>query len=64
MIYYIYKEHGYKSLLLFNEKSISENVSLLVVKMKNGTIKVVNMKFPYLNYFIIILNYIIFLSIF
>ena len=36
----------YKSLLLFNEEDIFENVHLVVVKMKSSTMKVVNMKFP------------------
>ena len=44
MIYYIYREHGYKSLLPLNEKCIFENVPLVVVKIKSGTIKVINMK--------------------
>ena len=33
----------HKSLLPFNEEDIFENVSLVVVKMKSNTIKVVNM---------------------
>ena len=45
MIYYIYREQGYKSLLPLNEECIFENISLVVVKMKNGTMKVVNMNF-------------------
>ena len=45
MIYYIYREQGYKSLLPLNEECIFENVPLVVVKMKNGTMKVVNIKF-------------------
>ena len=43
IIYYIYKEYGHKSLLPLNEEDIFENVSLMVVKMKSGTMKVVNM---------------------
>ena len=35
----------YKSLLLLNEEDIFENVHLVVVKMKSGAMKVVNMKF-------------------
>ena len=46
MIYYIYKKNEYKSLLLLNEENIFENVSLVVVKMKSGTLKVINIKFP------------------
>ena len=46
MIYYIYREQIYKSILPLNEENIFENVSLVVVKMKNDTMKVVNMKFP------------------
>ena len=45
MIYYIYREQGYKSLLPLNEESIFENVPLVVIKMKSGVMKVVNMKF-------------------
>ena len=45
MIYYIYRKQMYKSLLPLNEECIFENVSLVVVKMKSGTIKVVNIKF-------------------
>ena len=37
----------YKSLLSLNEKCIFENVHLMVGKMNNGTMKVVNMKFPH-----------------
>ena len=37
----------YKSLLPLNEESIFENVYLVEVKMKSGTMKVVNMKFPH-----------------
>ncbi|WZZ16704.1 hypothetical protein YC2023_109793 [Brassica napus] len=36
-------EDRHKSLLPLNEESIFENVSLVVVKMKSGTMKVVNM---------------------
>ena len=46
MIYFIYRKQGYKSLLPLNEEGIFENVHLVVVKMKNGIMKVVNMKFP------------------
>ena len=46
MIYYIYREQWYKSLLPLNEECNFENVHLVVVKMKSGTMKVVNMKFP------------------
>ena len=46
MIYYIYREQGYKSLLSLNEEDIFENVHLVVVKMKSYTMKVANMKFP------------------
>ena len=46
MIYYIYREQGCKSFLSFKEEDIFENVSLVVVKMKSGIMKVVNMKFP------------------
>ena len=35
----------YKSLLPLNEEGIFENVFLVVVNMKSGTMKVVNMKF-------------------
>ena len=45
MIYYIYRKQGYKSLLPLNKKYIFENVLLVVVKMKSGTMKVVKMKF-------------------
>ena len=45
MIYYIYREQWYESLLPLNEKYIFENVPLVVVKMKSGIMKVVNMKF-------------------
>ena len=44
----------YKSLLPLNEECIFENVSLVVVKMKSGTMKVVNIKFPQIKYQIII----------
>ena len=37
MIYYIYTEQWYKSLLPLSEEGIFENVPLVVVKMKNGT---------------------------
>ena len=36
----------YKSLLLLNKEIIFENVPLVVVKMKSGTKKVVNIKLP------------------
>ena len=49
MIYYIYREQGYKSLLPLNEEYIFENIFLVEVKMKSGTMKVVNMKFPQNN---------------
>ena len=45
MIYYIYIYQGYNSFLPLNEECIFENVSLVVVKMKSGTMKVVNIKF-------------------
>ena len=45
MIYYIYRENGYKSLLPLNEEYIFENVSLLVVKMKSGKHKIYPSKF-------------------
>ena len=45
MNYYIYREHGYKSILPLDEKCIFEYVHLVVVKMKSVTMKVVNMKF-------------------
>ena len=44
-----YREQGYKSLLLLSEKCIFENVPLVVVNMKSGTMKVVNMKFSLLK---------------
>ena len=44
----------YKSLLPLNEEDIFENISLVVVKMKSGTMKVVNIKFPQIKYQIII----------
>ena len=50
MIYYIYREQEYKSLLPLNEGNIFENVPLVVVKMKSGTMKVVNLKFPQQSY--------------
>ncbi|WZZ92287.1 hypothetical protein YC2023_120866 [Brassica napus] len=34
-------KHGYKSLLSLNEESIFENIPLVVVKMNNGTIKMI-----------------------
>ena len=46
MICYIYREQEYKSLLPLNEEYIFENVPLVVVKMKSGIMKAVNMKFP------------------
>ena len=39
MIYHIYRKQGYKSLLPLNEECIFENVSLMVVNMKSGTMK-------------------------
>ena len=44
IIYYIYTEQGYKSLLSLNKECIFENIPLVVVKMK-----VVNMKFPHIT---------------
>ena len=41
---YIYIEQWYKILLPLNKEDIFENVSLVVVNMNNGTVKVVNMK--------------------
>ena len=38
----------YKSLLSLNEDDIFENILLVVIKMNNGTIKMVNMKFSLL----------------
>ena len=35
----------YKSILLLNEECIFENVILVVVKVNNNTMKMVNMKF-------------------
>ena len=49
MIYYIYRKQGCKSLLPLNEECTFENIPLVVVKMKSGTIKVVNMKFLFLT---------------
>ena len=46
MIYYLYREQGYKSLLPLNDEGIFENVHLVVVKMKSGAMKVVKIKFP------------------
>ena len=40
MIYYIFREQRYKSLLPRNEEDIFENVPLVVVKIKSDTIKV------------------------
>ena len=37
------KLQEHKSLLPLNEECIFENISLVVVKMKSGTMKVVNM---------------------
>ena len=31
-----------------NEEAVFENVHLVVVKIKSGTMKVVNIKFPYI----------------
>ena len=45
MIYYIYRYQGYKNLLQLNEECIFENVSLVVIKVKTDTMKVVNVKF-------------------
>lgn len=36
----------YKNLLSLNKKCNFENINLVVEKMNNGTMKVVNMKFP------------------
>ena len=47
MIYYIYEEQWYKSLLPFNEKNNFENVFIVMVKMKSGTMKVINIKFSH-----------------
>ena len=47
MIYYIYREQMYKSLLPINEEYIFENIPLIMVRIKNSTLKVVNMKFPH-----------------
>ena len=44
IIYYIYREQWYKSVLPLYEEDIFENVSLMVVKKNNGSMKVVNMK--------------------
>ena len=57
MIYYIYREQGYKSILPLNEKCIFENIFLVVVKMKSGTMKVVNMKF-FLKFMILDISWI------
>ena len=46
MIYYIYKEQGYMNLFSLNEENIFENIFLVVIKMKNNTMKVVHVKFP------------------
>ena len=46
MICYIYREQWYKNLMPLNEECIFKNVHLVVVKMKSGTMKVVNMKLP------------------
>ena len=50
MIYYIEREQGYKNFLPLSEEYIFENVPLVVVKMKSGTMKVVNLKFPQQSY--------------
>ena len=39
----------YKSLLPLNEESIFENVHFMVVKMKSGNMKMVNIKFDLLK---------------
>ena len=52
----MYRKQGYKSLLIFNEKNIFENVSLLVVNMNNSTKKVVNMKILLTTYVFIYLH--------
>ena len=49
----MYRKQWYKSVLIFNEKNIFENGSLVVVKMNNDTKKVVNMKI-FLNTFVFI----------
>ena len=50
MNYYICRKQGCKSLLLLNEECIFENDYLVVVKIKSGTMKVVNMKFLHISY--------------
>ena len=46
MIYYIYIYNtGIRVFCHLMKEAIFENVSLVVVKMKSGTVKVVNMKF-------------------
>ena len=62
MIYYIYRKQGYKSLLQLNEKYIFESVFLVVVKMKNSTMKVVDIRFS-LFYIYIFLDENIYLHI-
>ena len=62
MIYYIYREHMYNSLLPLNEEDVFENVYLVVVEMNSGTMKVVNMKFPLKLIYIYIYIYILYLD--
>ena len=50
MIYYIYREQGYKSILPLNKENTFDNIPFVVVKMKSGTLKVVNMKFSLLHF--------------
>ena len=38
----MYKEQGHKSLLSLNEEDIFENIPLVMVKMKSGSMRVVN----------------------
>ena len=49
----------HESLLPLNEDGIFENVSLVMLKMKSGSIKMVNIKFPHIynSYYIIIFEY-------
>ena len=46
MIYYIYIEQEYKRHLPLNEEDIFENVHLVMVKMRSGSMKVVNEIYP------------------
>ena len=50
MIYYIYIEQRYNGRLSLNENCIFESNPLVVVKIKSGTIKVINMKFSQILY--------------